>query len=89
MFLVTIQLLLISRSVSSFLLSIPHTQISVWSERQECFCGQKRNYVETNIIGGEMAEKNEFPWVALLNLTSTRSGLTYRCGATLINERWD
>lgn len=88
MFVVTIQLLLISRSVSSFLVSIPHIPLSVWSERKECFCGQKRNYVETNIIGGEFAEKNEFPWVALLNLTSSSSGLSYRCGATLINERW-
>ena len=71
-------------------------------KKKDCFCGQKKNYVEvrsiifpqsinvswkTNIIGGDFAEKNEFPWAALINLTYTELGQTYRCGGSLINDR--
>ena len=44
---------------------------------------------KTNIVGGDFAEKNEFPWAALLHLTSSEVGLSYRCGGTLINDRSD
>ena len=44
---------------------------------------------KTNIVGGDFAEKNEFPWAALLHLTSSEAGLSYRCGGTLINDRSD
>ena len=34
------------------------------------------------------AEKNEFPWAALLNLKSSETGYTSRCGGSLISDRW-
>ena len=43
--------------------------------------------LKTNIIGGDFAEKNEFPWAALINLTYTERGHEHRCGGSLINER--
>ena len=53
-----------------------------------CFCGQNKEFVRaTRATGGEFAEVNEFPWAALLNLSSTESNKTVRCGGTLIKDR--
>ena len=41
----------------------------------------------TRATGGEFADVNEFPWAALLNLSSTESNQTVRCGGTLIKDR--
>ena len=37
---------------------------------------------------GEFAEVNEFPWAALLNLSSSENGETSRCGGSLISDRF-
>ena len=41
-----------------------------------------------NIVGGEFTEVNEFPWAALLNLSSSENGRTNRCGGSLITDRF-
>ena len=37
---------------------------------------------------GEFTEVNEFPWAALLNLSSSENGETSRCGGSLISDRF-
>ena len=39
-------------------------------------------------MGGEFAEVNEFPWAALLNISSSENGETNRCGGSLISDRF-
>ena len=39
-------------------------------------------------MGGEFAKVNEFPWAALLNLSSSENGATSRCGGSLISDRF-
>ena len=39
-------------------------------------------------MGGEFSEINEFPWAALLNLSSSENGATSRCGGSLISDRF-
>ena len=39
------------------------------------------------VVGGENAEINEYPWMALLRLKSQQSS-GFFCGGTLINSRW-
>ena len=43
---------------------------------------------QENIVGGNYAVVNEFPWVALLNLSSSENGATARCGGSLISDRF-
>ena len=41
--------------------------------------------LQTRIIGGGPAEKNEFPWAALLYITV--GGDKLLCGGTLVSDR--
>ena len=61
--------------------------LSEQNANTECFCGQKKSFIEESIVGGEFAKVNEFPWVALLNLSSSENGRTSRCGGSLISDR--
>lgn len=51
-------------------------------------CGLER---ETNrLLGGEVTDIEEFPWMALIGYENTRTGVEvgFQCGATLINSRF-
>ena len=43
---------------------------------------------QSTVLGGQTAEKNEFPWAALLHLKSSETGYSSRCGGSLISDRW-
>ncbi|KAJ8933243.1 hypothetical protein NQ314_014139, partial [Rhamnusium bicolor] len=43
--------------------------------------------LDDKIINGENAMLNEFPWMALLSYSTTR-GPQFRCGGSVINDRW-
>ena len=66
-------------------------------EDSECFCGQKYSSCSANhscpavnyaVVGGNFVEPNEFPWAALLNLSSSENGRTNRCGGSLVSDRF-
>lgn len=48
-----------------------------------CVCGLRNE--DDRIVGGEDAKKNEFPWLAAVVRTGTRSPT---CGASVINDRF-
>ena len=56
-----------------------------------CNCGVRqepsRSFITTKITGGEDASPNEFPWIAFLKIRV--GGSVVRCGATLINDRYN
>ena len=45
-------------------------------------CG-KPNFEDQRIVGGVVADPNEFPWLVGLSLNDT-----WFCGGSLINEKW-
>ncbi|KAJ8721365.1 hypothetical protein PYW07_002140 [Mythimna separata] len=44
--------------------------------------------LENRIYGGESAELNEFPWMALLGYKNSSGTITNQCGGSLINRRY-
>ena len=64
----------------------PSTQLQSFStsSANSCkSCGRRNNpSSQVNIIGGEAAYENEFPWAALLLIDDVM-----RCGGSLINDR--
>ena len=48
-------------------------------------CGKKYDEGNDRIVGGEKAEKNEFPWLVALVMKGTRIPF---CGGSLINSRY-
>ena len=49
--------------------------------------GFKTLNIQTLSVGGEEAEVSEFPWAALLQLRSSETNKTSRCGGSLISDR--
>jgi len=72
--------------------------VFIANSQTACFCGESHSSgldtcdskFNVRIAGGEVAEINEFPWAALLEIKdqSTNKGHTFRCGGTLINDRY-
>ena len=70
--------------------------MSLWTEKKvyggDHFLSisiQKKNIsFQIVIVGGELAEANEFPWTALLSLNNSGNGATARCGGSLISDRF-
>ena len=58
-----------------------------WKWNSPCVSNHSIIFQE-NIVGGDYAVVNEFPWVALLNLSSSENGATARCGGSLISDRF-
>ena len=57
-----------------------------------CLCGVSEgaglsvcDVLENRIAGGRVAEVNEFPWAALLEIKA--GGTPLRCGGSLVNDR--
>lgn len=49
-------------------------------------CGDS-NSTLTRVVGGQPAKKGAWPWMALIGYTNDLSGLTWKCGGTLITTR--
>ena len=47
-------------------------------------CGTR--FTQENIIGGELAQPGEFPYMALLGYKLSGDKIFYLCGGTLINR---
>eukprot|EP00092_Neocalanus_flemingeri_P025855 GFUD01028022.1.p1 GENE.GFUD01028022.1~~GFUD01028022.1.p1 ORF type:complete len:397 (+),score=85.51 GFUD01028022.1:124-1314(+) len=75
------------------LLVISHTAYS----QADCLCGvshssrldicQSKKF-QVRITGGEEAEINEFPWAALLEIKVDGANKPFRCGGTLVNDKY-
>lgn len=51
-------------------------------------CGKTENK-DTRIVGGKNASLGDWPWMAALGYrSSTRPGPDFKCGATLISNKW-
>ncbi|CAG7823601.1 unnamed protein product, partial [Allacma fusca] len=48
-----------------------------------CDCGKKKN--QDRIVGGEDADKGEFPWIVALATAGTRKPF---CGGTIVSDRF-
>uniref|UniRef100_UPI00358F6F1A suppressor of tumorigenicity 14 protein homolog n=1 Tax=Myxine glutinosa TaxID=7769 RepID=UPI00358F6F1A len=58
------------------------------TDEENCDCGM-RVYQPTRIVGGQDAEKGEFPWQVSLHLQEPHSSRAmHTCGASIISEHW-
>ena len=71
--------------------------VFIANSQTACFCGESHSSgldtcdskFNVRIAGGEVAEINEFPWAALLEIRdgNVKNGKPFRCGGTLVNDR--
>jgi len=67
---------------------ISYLVIQARGQLTSCNCGvRKQSPISLLISGGEEAERNEFPWAALLRIRRKGQSMK-RCGGTLINDRF-
>ena len=71
----------------NYLTVISYIVMQARGQITNCNCGvRKQSTISLLISGGEEAEKNEFPWAALLRIRRKGQSVK-RCGGTLINDR--
>nr|WBW70045.1 venom protein [Lampona murina] len=69
--------------LTSFFSSLTFEQVTVDVDN----CGISK-VAEERIIGGAQAGVGEFPWMASLYFVGDNNKLYFKCGATVLNERW-
>ena len=50
-------------------------------------CGRSRDISQSRILGGQEAGYGQFPWSAMIHITSDQFGLDKSCAGTLVHDR--
>jgi len=51
-------------------------------------CGRSRDISQSRILGGQEAGYGQFPWSAMIHITSDQFGLDKSCAGTLVHDRY-
>merc|ERR1719244_1042656 len=73
------------------LVAIVCTAVSASPVKQNSSCGRRKQTtvdLEYKIVGGQDADKGEYPWMASVSWNGWGGVRSHYCGATLIGEEW-